>query len=405
MPAVADLPGIDNWVFAQGHRGKWSSMRVAARPPVAALLVPDQRDALAAAWAHLQMGGVETLIADERRVDRPLRAALIADGFQVIDGSAGVADTVPRDPIAGRLWLLTSGSTGRPKRVAHTFASLAAGANAAAGQPHRRWLMGYAAGTYAWWQMTTLSLLQPGQDLVALEPAERAIWPEIAEREGITAVSGTPTFWWRAVLHHWERLCRLRIEQVSLGGEPVEQSLLDRLHEALPRARIWWAYASTEFGTSIVVRDRRAGFPIEWLQQHVPGRPALRVSQGELWLEAPAGSGTFQRTGDRASVVGDRVLLTGRVSADEINVGGAKIAASTIRHVLSQHPAVAWVRASARKAPIIGQAPVVDVVLQSPIAAGELRRWCAERLPDYGVPRRFEILGEIPETLAGKSHV
>ena len=63
------------------------------------------------------------------------------------------APTAPREPEAGRLWLLTSGSTGRPKRIGHTLQSLT---TVSAKLPPRRWLCPYSPGTYAWWQVVTL---------------------------------------------------------------------------------------------------------------------------------------------------------------------------------------------------------------------------------------------------------
>jgi acyl-CoA synthetase (AMP-forming)/AMP-acid ligase II len=399
---MMDLPGADTYVVVHGFRGAWRALPLPPRPAMAAMLAENQYDALVAAWSHLHTPGAETMIAEARRVDDEMRSTWSAEGFAIMDREGQHAATGARAAQRGRLWLLTSGSTGRPKRVPYSFDQLIASASTAA---PRRWLMAYSPGSFAWWQIVSLSLTQPGQELVAISADERAFWPDIAAREQVTAVSGTPTFWWRALLQHGRQLSRLPIEQISLGGEPVEQTLLDRLHETLPRARLWWAYASTEHGRSIVVRDGRAGFPVQWLQQRKPGQPALRIVQGELWLEAPPGSGEFHRTGDCASIIGERVMLTGRLRADEINVGGAKINASTIHGVLSRHPAVAWARLQARRAPLLGQVPVAEVVLQTPVPTTELRRWCAERLPDYGVPRQIRILSEIPETLAGKSHV
>jgi fatty-acyl-CoA synthase len=38
----------------------------------------------------------------------------------------------------------------------------------------------------------------------------------------------------------------------------------------------------------------------------------------------------------------------------------------------------------------------------STVDADELRRWCAERLADYKVPRQFVFVDEFPLTPAGK---
>ena len=95
------------------------------------------------------------------------------------------------------------------------------------------------------------------------------------------------------------------------------------------------------------------------------------------------------------------MLITGRTSADEINVGGAKVSAGVVR----DGAAVAPRRASGphvrgRKAPLVGTMVVADVVLTSgETAASETVRpsaWSEERLPEYGVPRRIKLLDSIP---------
>ena len=49
----------------------------------------------------------------------------------------------------------------------------------------------------------------------------------------------------------------------------------------------------------------------------------------------------------------------------------------------------------------MGQVVTAEVVLSGTITVNELTRWCAERLPDYAVPRRLRVLDDIPikETL------
>ena len=102
------------------------------------------------------------------------------------------------------------------------------------------------------------------------------------------------------------------------------------------------------------------------------------------------------------------MLITGRVASDEINVGGSKASASKVRGVLLDHPAVVWASVKGRKAPLVGMVVAAEVVLdrdaaseQKPVTDADLQSWCAERLPDYSVPRRIRVRDEIPlkETL------
>lgn len=395
------FPGTYSTLVAQGHRSTWEGLGADRHPASpAAHLVDGNLGAVRAVWSHLQTGG-ETLVAAARRIDDEMVDQLRRDGFSIIRSGELTPPLVDRAPQPELVWLLTSGTTGRPKRVPHTIASLS---TVAGKQPRRRWLCPYSPGAYAWWQMVTLCLLHPEQDVVFVEPSQLDDWPELALAEGVTAVSGTPTFWRQAVFRSAEVVAQLPLQQLTLGGEPVDQAILDQLAALFPYARISWIYASSEAGATIAVHDRRAGFPVEWLERATAGRPRLSLDAGELLIDSPYSAGGFQgpiRTGDRVEVVDDRVLITGRLSTDEINVGGAKVSAATVRAVLLSHPDVAWAHVSGRRSPLVGQVVVADVVLRSPVEQRELNVWCVERLPEYAVPRRLRVLTEIPlkETL------
>ncbi|MCO1599374.1 AMP-binding protein [Micromonospora sp. RHAY321] len=410
-PAGARPAGADNRLVVGGTTMTWGTLPTPVLPDPAAVLAHSAGHALAAARQHA-LHGTELLLSTVGRVDAAMRAELLDAGFTVTvlddDGAHPSAPPRPRAAEPGRLWLLTSGSTGRPKRVGHTLDTLT---TVRAGQPDRTWLCPYAPGTYAWWQVVTLSLTQAGQHLVVVEPDELDDWPAVAAAHGVDAASGTPTFWRRTLYRDAAALARVPLRQITLGGEPVDQAILDQLREVFPAARISWIYASSEVGASIVVHDGRAGFPAAWLGREAPGRPTLSVHNDELVVTSPyhgVGLAGPVRTGDRVQVVDDRVLITGRLDSDEINVGGSKVSAGVVRGVLTGHPAVAWARVTGRRAPVLGRMVVAEVVL-TPAAdvtdEAALVRWCAERLPEHAVPRRIRVLTEIPVKETLKSDV
>ena len=409
------IPGATNTLVdaRTGRRTTWDALPDTMIPAPAAVVVDSSFDALPAVRAHA-LTGAELLVVARGRMEPALRADLLAGGFNLVVGDledARVeAATTLRGPTKDRLWLLTSGTTGRPKQVGHTLASLTTVSGEMA---PRRWLCPYSPGTYAWWQVVTLGLGSHGQDLVVVDPSDLDAWVPAAVEHGVTAASGTPTFWRQTVMSHGGALAEVPLEQISLGGEPVDQAILDQLTELFPRARVSWIYASSELGASIVVHDGRAGFPEEWLERDAPGRPRLSVVDGELVIASPhhgEGLGGAVRTGDAVVVQDGRVLITGRTSLDEINVGGAKVSAGVVRSVLQSHPDVAWARARGRKAPLVGTMVVADVVLRSggttaPETLASITRWCQERLPPYGVPRRIKLLESIPAKETLKSDV
>lgn len=394
-----------------GRRATWGDLvqHAAPRPAPTAHVVEHSVDALPAV-AGLEDRG-ELLVVAAGRLDEALAAELRGAGFDLVAGGDVQEATKPRAAEDGRVWLLTSGSTGRPKRVGHTLESLSTVTGELA---PRTWLCPYSPGTYAWWQVITLGLGVPGQDLVLVDPADLDDWVTPALEHGVTAVSGTPTFWRRTLMRYGAELQKLPLEQVTLGGEPVDQAVLTQLGEAFPDARVSWIYASSEVGASIVVHDGRAGFPTEWLDRDVPGRPRLAVTDGELVITSPhhgtdasgAEMAGAVRTGDAARIEDGRVLVTGRLDRDELNVGGSKVSAGAVRDLLQSHPAIAWAAVRGRKAPLVGTMVVADVVAVDPgVSAEDLIRWASERLPEYAVPRRIKMLAEIPAKETLKSDV
>lgn len=399
------MPGANNRIITSSWAGTWADLDAAQPdwPAASAFLVDDHLSALKAVWAHVA-GGRETLIAGSGRVGEEQAADFRADGLAIVRGGQIEPATSERAPQDGRVWLLTSGSTGRPKQVAHTLDSLT---TVAGSQPARTWLCPYAVGAYAWWQVVTLSLGLADQSVLFIEPSQLDDWPALALEHGVTAASGTPTFWRQALWRSGEVMAKLPLEQVTLGGEPVDQAILDRLREVYPKARISWIYASSEAGAAIAVHDGKAGFPQDWLDRDTPGRPKLSVVDGELVIassKAAEGMDAAIRTGDHVELADGRVLITGRLASDEINVGGSKASASKVRGVLLEHPAVAWAAVKGRKAPLVGMVVAAEVVLDpdaEPVTDADLQSWCADRLPDYSVPRRIRVRDEIPlkETL------
>lgn len=410
MSAGTTTAGAANRIVSRGFTGTWAELGTYDLPPAAAAFVHDHAEGARAAWTHATAER-ETLVASLTRADDDLLTDLQANGIAIARTEGADATVLPaaaeRAAHPGRLWLLTSGSTGRPKRVAHTLASLT---TVKGDQPARTWLCPYTPGAYAWWQVVTLALAHPGNDIVFVEPDQLEQWPQLALEHGVTAASGTPTFWRQAIFRSGETMARLPLEQVTLGGEPVDQGILDRLHEIYPQARISWIYASSEAGASIAVHDGRAGFPVEWLDRQAEGRPRLSVVDDELVIESPyraEGMEPDLRTGDRVEVRDGRVLIVGRLASDEINVGGSKASASAVRTALLDHPSVAWAAVRGRKAPIVGAMVTAEVVLErgATVTTEELAAWCAERLPEYAVPRRLKILDQIPIKESLKSDV
>ena len=358
----------------------------------------------AAAWlAQTQTDG---LILPADRLSPELQMRLAERGYALVDLDSGAITPAVKNltPKPGRVSLLTSGTTGEPNIVEHTWDTLFTMDRVKSGRA-ASWLLTYQPGTYAWWQMVTMVLFLPEQSLTITNERTPVALTQAAIAHGVTAISATPTFW-RMVLLQFssEDLRALPVRQLTLGGEAVDQPILDRLRAQFPEATLTHIYASSEAGAAIVVRDGREGFPGEWLSADdaQSDSPQLQIRDGILWIRSPfATQADWMCSGDLCEVRDGRVIILGREQSTFINVGGAKVPAHEVERVLRSHPAVMWCRVGRRKAPLLGELVIADIVFKSPDARvpdAELTRFCSERLAEHMVPRFWNVLSAIPAT-------
>ena len=235
--------------------------------------------------------------------------------------------------------------------------------------------------------------------------------------QGVTHLSATPTLWRRLLMA--PGLDRLPLRQVTLGGEIADQGVLDALAARVPDARITHIYASTEAGVGFAVNDRRAGFPLAFLDQP-PGGVGVAVRDGLLWLRPPGGrqvrylggqavevdADGFVLTGDRIEIAGDRALFLGRDSG-VVNVGGVKVWPERVERILAAVPGVGLAAVGAKSSPITGALLVATVVPadadadRDALKAAILAR-CRADLEREAVPARIRFADSLPTNAAGK---
>ena len=409
--SLGDLPAL---FAAAAHRaGAGASDRLA--------VISDDPRMLVASAVGLHAWSADGAIVAATAASPAVRSLLLERGYSLLEiGPSGEWARLQRTSgggaQGGRIALLTSGTTGTPKLLTHTWESLAT-LRAAGTLPPHRWLLTYLPGTYAWFQMLTLSMFGAEQALVAsphCSPEE--IWDN-GLAAGFDAVSSTPTFWrYLLALRRAADLVRVPLAQITLGGEPVRQDLLDRLRALFPAARLTHIYAAAEVGAAIVVHDGREGFPRGWLADGGPGRCRIREAGGILEVQSPyAAEGTgskdlWHSTGDRVEIRGNRAVITGRAADDVLNVGGRKASAVAIEEVLRANPLLSWCRVRGARAPLVGTLVAADVVLAEAgrsvtreEAERELTAFCvAHGLPEWMVPRLWTFLDRVPVSPAFK---
>jgi acyl-CoA synthetase (AMP-forming)/AMP-acid ligase II len=340
--------------------------------------------------------------------------------------NAKVSLTTPQTNAAAQVVLFTSGTSGQPKPVSHTWKTLSSGVNLDPKYAGKRWLLVYEPTAFAGIQVWLQALLTGGC-VCAPETRDPGAIAKLLIQEKVEFASATPSFW-RLLLHSVseKELARSSLVQVTVGGEAVDQSILDALHVAFPKARLTHIYASTEMGVCFSVSDGKAGFPASFLSNaSLPCQ--LRISdEGELKIlsrrsmlgyiasqprsEESESSNNFDRsgwfpTGDLVELQGDRVYFAGRKS-DTINVGGAKVYPNDVERCISSVLGVEHVRVYGTASSLTGQLVAADVQPSAGIDRERLRNEilvaCRGQLARHQIPAKITFCEQMPFSPSGK---
>ncbi|MCK9248642.1 MAG: acyl--CoA ligase [Solirubrobacteraceae bacterium] len=337
--------------------------------------------------------------------DRPILLPLAdletgsTDAATVGGVGAGTADAAHAP-----LLVLTTGTTGAPKGVRHDWSRLAAGVHGTPVADGDRWLLAYNLNQFGGLQVLLHALAHHGT-VVVPRSSHAADVLDALRRERVTHLSGTPTFW-RIVVGGLAPgdVDGLELRQITLGGEPVPDRLLERIAGLFPTARITHVYAATEAGTVVAVSDGRAGLPTTVLDRDEDASVRLRVADGELHVRTPItvapGDGPddgWLATGDLVEERDGRLRFVGR-TVEIINVGGAKVHPLPIEERILAVDGVDAAAVHGSPNPVTGQIVAVDVVTapgaEEDAVRTAIQRACAD-LPAPGRPRRIRFVDEL----------
>ncbi|HYH82114.1 MAG TPA: amino acid adenylation domain-containing protein, partial [Longimicrobium sp.] len=340
----------------------------------------------------------------------------------------GVA--VPPESLAYLIY--TSGSTGRPKGVAIEHRSAAAFLHWGRASFPREVLEATLFSTSVCFDLSVFELFLPLAVGARVILAENALaLPELPAAGEVTLVNTVPSA--------CAELLRTdgfppSLRAVNLAGEPLPRALADGMAaRGIPLFNLYGPSEYTTYATwtrvapaegAVSIGRPLANTRVYLLDQH--GRPAPLGVAGELCLGGaglargylgrpaltaeqfvpdpfgPAGARLY-RTGDRARwAAGGELEFLGRID-HQVKVRGFRVEPGEIEAVLLRHPAVREAAVAVRAEGGPGARLVAYVAAHGDApAAGELRAWVRERLPEFMVPHGFVFLPALPLTPSGK---
>lgn len=318
--------------------------------------------------------------------------------------------------LSTRWAIATSGTTGTPKLVSHTLASLTRTVKRETNAgSHLRWALLYDPCTFAGLQVC-LQALVGGSTLLAPPLVDPDSCVDFLVEHSCTSLSATPSMW--RLLLTARRVGELRPSHVTLGGEIADEKILTALSRLFPAAKLTHIYASTEAGVGFSVGDRKAGFPLSYLD-HIPnGAVQIKIDEQSIlrirdnlaeqdYFDHPGvlrDDEGYVVSGDVVAVRGGRVYFLGRANGS-INVGGQKVMPEEIESVVRTCDCVREARVFAKPNPVLGNVVCAQVVLaegiDEPAAKREIVAACSS-LETFKRPVIVKFVSSIVLSHAGK---
>ncbi|MFJ1820070.1 amino acid adenylation domain-containing protein [Streptomyces sp. NPDC088139] len=360
-----------------------------------------------------------------------------ADVVGELGGLGGEAPGVPVVPGNPAYVIFTSGSTGRPKGVVVEHRSVVNLLSWAAGEFGGADFSRVLMSTSFNFDVSVFELFGPlvsggsaviVEDLLAL--ADRG-----AGAGAVSLVSGVPSAFAQVVAGE----SAVRPRTVVLAGEALTGDLVERVHAALPEARVVNIYGPTEatvYSTAWCADGGVGGVvpigrPISNARTLVLDGSLMPVPvgvAGELYIAgAGLARGYVGRAGltaerfvaDPFSASGERMYRTGdlvRWNADgqveylgradeQVKVRGFRIELGEVQTAVAAHPQISQAVVTVRE-DVPGDRRLVAYVVPGEGADGQLTvevgDFVARRLPSYMVPSAVVVLDALPLTANGK---
>jgi acyl-CoA synthetase (AMP-forming)/AMP-acid ligase II len=362
-----------------------------------------------------------------------------APGAPLPDGEPVVDDELGPDDLAAIFY--TSGTTGFPKGAMTSHANFLTNSENAfrvlkadrAEGPSMSGLVSVPLFHVTGCNSQLITILELGGRLEILSgPLDfDGLFVAVGEH-GVNQVVSVPAIFHALVNHpKFAQLDVSRVRWISYGGAPIAESLVHRLKEAFPQARVGNGFGLTETSslTSFLPHEEAethadsVGFAmpvVDLALADADGGPGSHPPTGELLVRGPnvvqgywnkpeataeAFTDGWLHTGDIARVDPDGLLYIVDRSKDMINRGGENVYSIEVENALAGAPGVGEAAVVAVPDDMMGEKVGAVIV---PMAAGKadvdaILAHCRAHLADFKVPQYISLREEpLPRNPGGK---
>jgi acyl-coenzyme A synthetase/AMP-(fatty) acid ligase len=280
----------------------------------------------------------------------------------------------------------TSGTTGEPKSITHSYETLVKNIKISDEFNDVVWGLTYDYKKMAGAQVILQSYLNGGK-LVNLFNKTQLEIVELINEYQVTHISATPTFYRLLNKNIFEK-----VKQITLGGEPVDEFVINHIKNLFPNAKIKNIYALTEFGT--LFASDTFYFEMSEKKSHF-----LKIENSNIFIKK---DNQWMDTEDIVEFLDDKKFrIVGR-SGNIINVGGYKINPIKIESIINELPYVKNSYVYGKKNSVVGNLVFADISLIDDIDKKEITNYLEKKLSRYEMPTKINFVDEVKINSTGK---
>ncbi len=300
-------------------------------------------------------------------------------------------------------WIIpTSGTSRNPKLIYHTLESLSKSTNCKI-QIEQKYIWGLCFDIYRFsgLQVFLQSIFSGSLLLIAEKNMSMNEKIHFFSKYNCNIMSATPSFFRQALMS--EYINDLKLKSITLGGEIVNQQIINILNDTFKDASIRHIYALTEIGVVFSIDDKHEGFPKELLNNK---NKNIRFNISTNNTLCVKNENEYFDTQDIVFEKNNRIYFLGRLTGS-INVGGNKVQPEEVEKVLLENTLVQSTYVYAKASNIIGNLICAEVVifdkqLDILLVKKNIIEHCKKNLEKYKVPAIIKIVNSIKITQNGK---
>ncbi len=248
----------------------------------------------------------------------------------------------------GEVNFFTSGTEGNPKLVSKTWKQIFSSVKESESLRGNLWFTAFNPLLFAGLQVFAQAVVSGGN--IALSCGDLDKDADFLRQQKNFNINATPS--WIRNFIIFSDTSSIEPRRIVLGGEAVDQRLLDNLSKKFPHAKITHIYATSELGACFEVRDGKAGIPVELMQDN------CKIEDSRLFVKR---NGVWIDTADRVELCDGRLIFKGR-AADVANVGGRKVSLQDVEELYWDIDGIKDIVAYPVKNSVCGEIVAIDVV-------------------------------------------